>query len=308
MIHVPKIAVLLATLNGARFLPQQLRSLTRQSLRPNEVWVSDDGSSDATRTQVRQFADATPDISFHVLNGPGRGPAANFLHLIASVPRDTDVLLFCDQDDVWLLDRIARAASALGRYQSPMLAAGPSLICRADLTPIRASAPRDDNIGFAHALTQGVACGHALALNRAGLAAAKATAALATDIRAHDWWLYQIITGVGGQVIYDPEPQVLYRQHDANFFGADIGLRGKFRRLRALVDGRAALWTDQHLTALQRCRPMLTVPNRRLLDDYSATRVGAPLTRLQQLKTLNLHRPYKAESLALHAAILAGRY
>lgn len=308
MTHAPKIAVLLATLNGAQYLPQQLRSLARQSLRPTEVWVSDDGSSDATRTQVRQFADATPDIAVRVLYGPGQGPAANFLHLISAVPQDTDVVLFCDQDDVWLPDRIARATAALGRYQSPMLAAGPSLICRADLTPIRASAPRDRHIGFAHALTQGVACGHALALNRAGLAVTREAAALTLDIRAHDWWLYQIITGTGGQVIHDPMPQVLYRQHDKNFFGADIGLRGKFRRLRALADGRAALWTDQHLAALQRCRSMLTAPNRHLLDSYQSTRDGAPLTRLSQLRELNLHRPHRAEALALHAAILAGRY
>ena len=41
---------------------------------------------------------------------------------------------------------------------------------------------------------------------------------------AHDWWAYQLVSGAGGTVIYDPEPFVAYRQHAGNLIGGNQGL------------------------------------------------------------------------------------
>ena len=46
---------------------------------------------------------------------------------------------------------------------------------------------------------------------------------------AHDWWAYQLVSGAGGTVIYDPEPLVAYRQHSGNLIGGNLGLRAKGR-------------------------------------------------------------------------------
>ena len=44
----PLIAVLMCTYNGGKFLIEQLDSLLNQNHKNLVVWVSDDGSSDAT--------------------------------------------------------------------------------------------------------------------------------------------------------------------------------------------------------------------------------------------------------------------
>ena len=61
-------------------------------------------------------------------------------------------------------------------------------------------------------------------------AAAKRLFEAVPDVRvvAHDWWAYQLVSGAGGTVIYDPEPTVDYRQHGANLIGGNQGLRAKW--------------------------------------------------------------------------------
>ena len=46
--RTPRIAVLLASMNGARWLPDQIRSILDQKGVDVQIFVSDDGSSDGS--------------------------------------------------------------------------------------------------------------------------------------------------------------------------------------------------------------------------------------------------------------------
>ena len=93
----------MATRNGAAHLPAQLASLAAQSHSGWRLWVSDDGSTDATRALVQDFG---RDHDVRLIDGPQRGAAANFRTLLARAAQDAPqaALAFSDQD---ILDHAA---------------------------------------------------------------------------------------------------------------------------------------------------------------------------------------------------------
>lgn len=94
------VSVALATFNGARYLPEQLHSLTLQTRLPFELVASDDGSSDETVQLLEQFAREAPFTVRIVQNEQRLGYADNFL-AVASMCTG-ELVAFCDQDDFWV--------------------------------------------------------------------------------------------------------------------------------------------------------------------------------------------------------------
>ena len=68
-------------------------------------------------------------------------------------------------------------------------------------------------------------------------------ASLNTPVVSHDWWCYQIVTGAGGHVMYDPEPCLKYRQHGKNQIGANNNQARTFGASAQLCRGNSALGT-----------------------------------------------------------------
>ncbi|RYE93095.1 MAG: glycosyltransferase, partial [Oxalobacteraceae bacterium] len=108
-----KISVVMATYNGASHIREQLDSIERQTLTPDEVLIGDDGSSDATLAIVRDFA-ARTSIPVTVAEKSERlGFADNFLWTAERSRHD--LIALCDQDDLWLPDKLERARDRIKR-------------------------------------------------------------------------------------------------------------------------------------------------------------------------------------------------
>ena len=106
------VTILLATYNGARHLPAQLDSLLSQTFTGWRLLVRDDGSTDATPAILADYSARFPDrITVLPDDGHRLGPSANFAALMAAA--DADYLMFCDQDDVWLPEKIGRTMAAM---------------------------------------------------------------------------------------------------------------------------------------------------------------------------------------------------
>ena len=113
-----KISVAMATYNGERFIREQLESILDQSVPPDEVVVSDDGSSDRTVVIVMELAKAQTlkekGVSIRILtDNPRHGHCGNFDW--ASRHTTGDYIFFCDQDDVWEPDKIEAVADCFLR-------------------------------------------------------------------------------------------------------------------------------------------------------------------------------------------------
>lgn len=105
------VSVAMATYNGARFLEPQLASIAAQTRLPDELVVCDDQSSDESVEIVERFASRAP-FEVRVVRNPERlGFAGNFLQA-ARMSRG-DVIAWCDQDDVWMPEKLAVCAREL---------------------------------------------------------------------------------------------------------------------------------------------------------------------------------------------------
>lgn len=298
---MPPVHVLLATYNGAAHLPEQLASLAAQQGADWRLLWRDDGSSDGTVEVLEGFAAAHPGRVARLAGPAGRlGAGGSFLALLAAAPPG-GLYAFMDQDDVWLPDKLARAAAQLGE--------GASLVCTRlrlvtpELAPIGLSPLPARPPGFATLLAHNVAAGCTMVMN--GQARALALAAPFPEGSYHDWWCALLVTGCGGRLVFDPEPRILYRQHPGNLIGGASAWRR--RALRALGRGAEGFLGPLavHLRAL-RAAP-LTPEARRVVEAAEGLRSASPLRRLAALRRAGLAHHARGANLLLRAWVAFAR-
>src|SRR5437879_2607475 len=101
-----KLSVAMAVRNGERFLPDQLASVLRQTLLPNEFVVCDDASSDRTPEILTRFAQAAPFPVRIYRNEVRLG--ADDATMRAAHRCEGSVIAICNHDDVWLETKLER--------------------------------------------------------------------------------------------------------------------------------------------------------------------------------------------------------
>lgn len=110
------ISVAMCTYNGSKFVSEQLESIARQTRLPAELIVIDDRSTDATVELVRAFANTAPfPVQLHVnernIGGSSKGITKNFEAAVALCRGE--FIVPCDQDDIWVPEKLARMAGVL---------------------------------------------------------------------------------------------------------------------------------------------------------------------------------------------------
>ncbi len=352
-----RVAILLSTYNGQRFLAEQLDSVAAQSYRDWVLYWRDDGSTDATRRLTRVFLDRLGPGRAVRLDDNGRvGATESFLRLLRAAVRDgQQMVAFADQDDVWLPEKLARGAAALDpcRNDRPGIGTNPPLplageigphrgpgegalgetldrrcaptspvspgeasgdvpalyfarqqLVDAGLRPIGLPPPLRRPPGFPAALTQNLATGCTLMLNRA--AAELVAASTAPAAACHDWWCYLVVAGAGGRLLSDATPTVLYRQHAGNVVGAPAsslsrGLaavrRGPDAFMNILRQNVFALADQPHLLAPAAAAQAMAIAR--------ALR-GGPLDRWRALRLPGLRRQTWQETLVFRLWFLLG--
>ena len=286
-----ELAILLCTFNGARFLPQQLASYETQAFTDWRLLVSDDGSSDETRSILRQFQQRSGADKVVVRTGPQGGFVKNFLSLACDPSHEARFYGFSDQDDVWESDKLTRALDWLRAMPAdlPALYCSRTRLIDASDRPIGLSPLFKKEPSFQNALVQSIAGGNTMVFNEPARQLAKV---LGPDVSApsHDWWFYLLVTAAGGRVRYDPVPTVRYRVHYQNLVGSNIGWTASNRRIRMLAKGRFKRWTDMNEAALLRFRPYMTEVNREIFDLFCSARDARFLERLVGLGRSGVYR------------------
>ena len=99
-----KTAILMATYNGEQYVAEQIDSLLAQTDSDWTLYIHDDGSKDHTQEIINKYAETHDNIV--VMDFPGgNGAKENFFKMMFSV--DADYYMLCDQDDVWLPEKVA---------------------------------------------------------------------------------------------------------------------------------------------------------------------------------------------------------
>lgn len=300
----PHVTILLCTRNGMPWLAEQLHSLLEQQHDNWSLWISDDGSSDGTLEYLVDFAAQHSSRVDRILSGPGLGSAANFLSLLCHPELPQGITALCDQDDVWLPEKLAVAVKAIRALDHKSVVwAGRYLYCDENLQNQTASALWPLPPSFCNAILQNILSGHTITLN--SLALKTVRDAGQKNVPHHDWWIYQLMTGTGAIIIQEEAPVLLYRQHSCNTVGIRTGLRARAQRMSWLFDGTYHRWCSNHLAALASVSKLLTPQAAAILTQWIEAR--GRWGKLRKMCQLRLTRQARGENLLLMVAVLFGR-
>ena len=305
---VPRVAVLMAVRDGELFLAQQLESLASQRSVRVDLWISDDGSCDASEDVIRHAAEMWTLGRVQLVDGPRSGFAENFRSLIARADIEADFYAFCDQDDVWDEDKLAHAVEWLNTQAPghPALYCSRTRIISADGETIGQSPLFPRAPSFRNAIVQSIAGGNTMVMNRAAREIVM-EASRRTGFVSHDWWCYLIVSGAGGSVYYCPDPRIGYRQHGDNLVGQNNTWRARMSRLGFLIRGRFKDWNDANLAGLTACADLLTDDARRVLSLFQESRSRKFPGCLVSLWRSGVYRQTARGELGLYLACVIGR-
>jgi glycosyltransferase involved in cell wall biosynthesis len=216
----------LCTHNGELYIEEQLRSILAQTVKPYEVVVSDDASTDRTLEIVDYVWRALPDAPRLVVlpNKTALGVTAHFEQAVSAC--EGDLIALSDQDDVWVPGRleavIAKFESRPGLellFSDARLVTetgkplGASLFEALEISAADLEAMRSGD-AFATLLRRNLVTGATTVFRRSLLEDA---APFESDW-VHDEWL-AIIAAARGEIDWIPEQLIDYRQHGANQIG-----------------------------------------------------------------------------------------
>lgn len=302
-----KVTVLLSTYNGSKFLREQLDSLYQQTYPNVRILVRDDGSIDSTRSLLEE-----EHVKGRITLLEGRsnlGVAPSFFELLKNAAANkTEFVAFCDQDDVWDPEKLARAAQRLAAVPADR----PAMYCsRVEIVDERLAhigctmLPR--KIGFGNALVECVTTGCTIVLNWAAVRLLGKS--LPTGGVMHDWWCYLVVSCFG-EIIYDSAATLKYRQHGNNA----IGLAGNkyihfFRRCHRFFGG-----CDGHLRMSTQAscffsffKDRVPASNRQVVADFIAAK-SSWHRRLKLALSSDIWRQKWLDNLLLRLLILINRY
>ncbi len=300
-----KVCILLCTYNGARFLVQQLDSLEAQTHANWVVVASDDGSDDQTLAILRSYQAKWQQGKLVIKNGPQKGFCQNFLSLACDPEIKADYYAFCDQDDVWLPEKLTVALSTIRGNQTrdtPFLYCGRTTYVTERLKPCGMSPLFVFPPSFRNALVQSIAGGNTMVFNQS--AKSLIEKAGTQNVPSHDWWVYQLISGAEGDVYYDPVSRLLYRQHEGALIGGNNSFSAKLERLSMLLQGRFHNWNTQNIAALNSVKHLLVKNHQEILALFGKLRGAKLRDRFRLLEICGLYRQTRRGTFSLFLAAL----
>ena len=214
------VDVLLAVYNGGEYLKKQLDSLISQTYGDFCVIICDDGSTDGSRDILTDYAAKFPHKIKLFFNKKNIGVKNNFFRLLKL--SSAEYIMFCDQDDVWDSDKIAKTLDFFrqNEYGGPLLVHTDMRITDENDSIISDSFNKMQGIdpyknSLNILLVQNTVTGCTVMINRALADITKHPACKTL----HDWWM-AVTAAVFGRIAYLPEATMCYRRHSKNVRGA----------------------------------------------------------------------------------------
>lgn len=302
MLH-PKVIILMGTYNGQDYLVEQLNSICAQTHKHWEIWVSDDGSSDNTHQILKDFQTRLGENALRIFAGPRKGFSANFLSLVCNKQLEGTYFSYADQDDIWYPTKLEQAVAWLNTIsqETPALHCGRTRLINNAGKILGYSPLFEKKPAFLNAVMQNIGGGNTMVFNNAALNLLQ-EAGEAINIVAHDWWTYQVVTGAGGVVFYEPKPLLDYRQHDNNQIGGNVGWPARFGRLLLMFKGRFKTWNNLNFQALLSIKHRLTEKNAQALMALIDARDQRFIPRMIKLQKLGIYRQNLSGNIGLIAA------
>lgn len=234
-----KTSVVIATYNGASFIQDQIRSIFHQTVKPDEIIIYDDCSTDDTLKKIEEVS-IESDIPINIItNSINVGVSKAFERGVDVACGD--LILFSDQDDYWIEDKIEIILSVFNKY-NPCLIFSNAFIVDSNLklngkTLWNMVGFKPSNLDdiiiynklnlFDDLIKHNIITGMTMACTRDFLEKCKPF----PKYPLHDYWL-AINASISSIIVAISKPLVLYRQHSNNVIG--VNKKNKFQKLSYL--------------------------------------------------------------------------
>ena len=221
-----KIDILLSTFNGAAFLDDLLQSLYDQTYSGWQLLIRDDGSDDKTLELLKGYQEKDINRIFITEdNVKHLGPKKSFEYLLKKSEAET--IMFCDQDDVWLPDKIQNTFAMMRNLEQqypekPALVFSDLTVVDQDLKVLHPSFWEYTKVNPGNVkniyrlLINNPVVGCTVMINKA---AKQLVLPIPDDAVMHDWWI-ALKVAKDGVVDYLNYTTILYRLHQNNSIGA----------------------------------------------------------------------------------------
>lgn len=294
-----KIAVLLASYNGIKYIKEQLDSILNQKEVDVTIFISDDLSTDKTVEYLQNIYKDFKNIVYLTSGSKFGGAGKNFFRLIKDVDFSSfDFVSFVDQDDIWYEDKLIRAIKTIedkqiDAYSSNVLAFwedGKEMVINKS-----SSQARYDYLFEA----AGPGCTYVLKKDLA-ISLQKFISENWEDVNKvelHDWFIYAFARENNYKWHIDEKPSMRYRQHTSNQVGANDGLNAKLKRLKKVLSS----WYREEIIKIIK---VLRLENKYKFSKYILNK--SYLNNLLLLKYSFEFRRNKKEKLFLSLLILLG--
>ncbi|PSB83911.1 hypothetical protein C5F63_17805 [Photobacterium damselae subsp. damselae] len=218
-----KVAILLSSYNGEKFIEKQIESLLNQDYDNFEIFIRDDGSTDGTIEIINTYKSF--DKVTIIDDNANLGPSLSFFYILSKV--ESDIYMFCDQDDIWEPNKLSVFTSKFLNNDDV------ALLVHSDLNLIDEN---DMNLNDTFNLRQGINIKKSYDINQIivqncfvgcslgfnhklrELSLFDSVNIKSKNVFMHDWW-FGINAILFGKVVFIPELVVNYRQHDNNVVG-----------------------------------------------------------------------------------------
>lgn len=236
--NLPRVAVCLAVFNGMQWIGEQLDSIFAQRGVEVVVFVSVDASADGSESYLDQIAARDCRLRIFEHGHHFGGAAANFFRIMSDADfAEFDYVCFADQDDVWFPEKLLRAHEKLldtgaDAYSCNVIAfwsGGRQRLIEKSQQQVRwdflfeAAGP-----GCTYVLRHKLAC--------AVQCVVKKRWTEVQHVGLHDWFLYAFARANGYQWVIDAYPGMLYRQHEKNQVGVNLGWEALLHRAKKVLN------------------------------------------------------------------------
>lgn len=221
------IYILLATYNGEKYLKEQLDSLFNQTYQNWTLWIHDDNSEDNTVNIIKKYMNIHPNRIVFLDDEISTGGAKeNFTYLLNHIDNNFNYVMFCDQDDVWLDNRIElfckkMISSEYNFHDKPIVIFSDLIVVNENLNIISDSMAKSQKLNpvisqTPHSLKcQNVITGCAMMMNKKAL---RCSLPIPKSALMHDWWIGLVVSKLGKNIFLN-QTTILYRQHSNNQVG-----------------------------------------------------------------------------------------
>lgn len=220
-----QIDIVMATYNGEKFIEAQIGSLLNQTYQNWHLIIRDDGSTDQSVHILKEYKKQFPTKISILESKKHLGACLNFGELLQH--STADYVMLCDQDDVWLPEKIEVSFKGMlqleAKYgkEKPLLLFTDLKVVASDLMVIARSfweyeKINPNNTTVNRLLVQNVVTGCTIIMNKK---LRDLSTPIPSEAIVHDWWT-ALVASVFGHMHYINIPTVLYRQHGQNDIGA----------------------------------------------------------------------------------------